>query len=302
MNLYHIAYFKQVCDENSFTEASKLLHVSPQTITKAVDGIEKELGVKLLIRDRKSVHLTSFGHLFYERAQSILDEVSFLKEMAEGYNSASTESGSIVIGIASVPEFGISFDESIISAAKNKCPKIHVSEILLSNSACALALDEELVDAALVVGRIERDGIVNLKLNETRMKAVISKKHPLLSKNSLTITDLNKQIIGCQFDMKYFFNSVKRLCEAFCIEAIFVDVEPNKQKQISFLANGGMLFLAEDALNNFHDSACKSFTDESMLNAPLCVSFKKGNRDVSLGKVIQTIIANKRSSIYRLKK
>ncbi|MEW9669018.1 LysR family transcriptional regulator [Ammoniphilus sp. 3BR4] len=75
MELRHLEYFIQVCKHKNFTHAAKALHVSQPTVTNAINQLEAELGVKLLIRNTKSVALTDQGGIFFKRVESILTDI-----------------------------------------------------------------------------------------------------------------------------------------------------------------------------------------------------------------------------------
>lgn len=59
MNIQELKCFVVVADRLNFTRAAKELYVTPPTVTHHIQHLEEELGVKLFIRDSKSVQLTT---------------------------------------------------------------------------------------------------------------------------------------------------------------------------------------------------------------------------------------------------
>lgn len=55
MNLSQLEYFVATVQYGSFAQAGKALFVTPQAVSRAVNDLEKELEVKLLEKDGKSV-------------------------------------------------------------------------------------------------------------------------------------------------------------------------------------------------------------------------------------------------------
>lgn len=68
MNLNQLNCFIAVAQYLNFTEAASELHLVQSAVSYSVAELEKELDVKLFIRDRKSVKLTPAGEVFLEEA------------------------------------------------------------------------------------------------------------------------------------------------------------------------------------------------------------------------------------------
>ena len=52
----------------NLTETAKSFFVSQSVLSNHISGLEKELGIRLFVRDRHSVRLTEAGSLFLEDA------------------------------------------------------------------------------------------------------------------------------------------------------------------------------------------------------------------------------------------
>ncbi len=70
--------FVQVVELRSFTKAADALQLHRPAVTRAIQQIEADLGVKLLHRTTRSLSLTAEGEAFYQRARLLLLEVSDL--------------------------------------------------------------------------------------------------------------------------------------------------------------------------------------------------------------------------------
>ncbi len=73
--LDRLRIFVAIADKASFAEAARALHVSPTAASRAVAGLEAELGVALLRRTTRSVGLTPEGAAYLERARRALEEL-----------------------------------------------------------------------------------------------------------------------------------------------------------------------------------------------------------------------------------
>lgn len=80
MNIEQLQYICMVAKTNSITVAAENLYVTQQTISKAINKLEVELGVVLMIRSHKGVQLTDAGKEFVRRAGNIVREFQDLYE------------------------------------------------------------------------------------------------------------------------------------------------------------------------------------------------------------------------------
>src|SRR5882762_6207144 len=72
MELRHLRYFRAVAESKGFREAARRLHVVQPAVSQTVSDLERELGVRLLTRNSRSVRLTSEGEVFLKEANEIL--------------------------------------------------------------------------------------------------------------------------------------------------------------------------------------------------------------------------------------
>jgi DNA-binding transcriptional LysR family regulator len=72
MELRHLRYFAAVAEHLSFSEASRQIHVAQPAVSQTILDLEEELGVRLLLRNRRTVRLTSAGEILRREALDIL--------------------------------------------------------------------------------------------------------------------------------------------------------------------------------------------------------------------------------------
>ena len=70
-----IEAFVRVAETHSFSEAARRLHASQSAVSRAVSGLEAELGARLLHRTTRSLTLTEAGRGYFERAARILADL-----------------------------------------------------------------------------------------------------------------------------------------------------------------------------------------------------------------------------------
>lgn len=61
--------------QGSFASAAQLLGMNPSTISKGIERLEKEVGVRLFQRTTRSICLTTAGKKYYDIAEKVLSEL-----------------------------------------------------------------------------------------------------------------------------------------------------------------------------------------------------------------------------------
>src|SRR6187397_1821870 len=105
-----------------FQRASRACHVSPSTLSRAVQRLEEETGSLLLERDRRSVRLTAEGARFAEHARDTLERWQRIQRDLRG--PLDTLSGAIAI-FASVTACQ-SFLPELLGAFRSHHPDVHL--------------------------------------------------------------------------------------------------------------------------------------------------------------------------------
>ena len=81
MKLSTLRYFVAIAKYGSYTKASELLLISQPSLSRQIQDLEEELGVQLLVRDRKKVKLTEDGELLFHEASAIIERCDRLPDL-----------------------------------------------------------------------------------------------------------------------------------------------------------------------------------------------------------------------------
>ena len=79
MDIRQLEALLAVAEEGSFTAAADRLHTVQSNVSEHVRQLEAELGVQLLVRDRRGAVPTEFGVRVLERARAIRSELDALR-------------------------------------------------------------------------------------------------------------------------------------------------------------------------------------------------------------------------------
>ena len=157
--------FLRVVEAGSFSEAARLLLMTPSTVSKLIGRIEARLGVRLLERSTRRLSLTAEGQVYYEKSLVLLAELDEVeRELSRGAASAG---GTIRVN-ASVA-FGVLGLEPLLPEFWETHPNI-VVDLSLSDEMVDLYLDR--TDVAFRVGSLQDSTMMARRMGIARRKIV----------------------------------------------------------------------------------------------------------------------------------
>lgn len=120
MNMRQLEYFISVATNLNFTKAAKQLYISQSTLSEQIAELEKLIGVKLFLRNSRSVQLTAAGCAFLKEARDIIQKMDESVQIARQAESAVT--GKIRIGILDGLEYQLL--SKVLKSFRRKYPRI----------------------------------------------------------------------------------------------------------------------------------------------------------------------------------
>ncbi len=82
MRLTHLRNLVATVDAGSIRGAARALHVAQPDLTRSIQELEEELGLKLLERSPRGVVPTRVGKVFLARARNVQNEIRGMREEA----------------------------------------------------------------------------------------------------------------------------------------------------------------------------------------------------------------------------
>src|SRR5436190_23247824 len=90
MELRHLRYFVTVAAELHFGRAARRLFISQPALSQQIRGLEAELGLQLLERNRRGVRLTPEGAAFLAEATAVVRQADRAAEVARALAQGAT--------------------------------------------------------------------------------------------------------------------------------------------------------------------------------------------------------------------
>ena len=80
IDLKDAATFLRLCETSNLTRTATLCNVSPSTLSRTLNKLERDLNTKLCIRDKKGIFITQAGRKFEEFARKTLNDFANLEK------------------------------------------------------------------------------------------------------------------------------------------------------------------------------------------------------------------------------
>lgn len=103
MRIETLEYFLEVSYSKSFTQAARNLYISQQGLSKAMTGLENELGVSLFRRIRKRVELTEEGKLLAAYVEHVIRATDELNSNLRQLKKSGTDRELLQVPLLGVP-------------------------------------------------------------------------------------------------------------------------------------------------------------------------------------------------------
>ncbi|WP_313475401.1 LysR substrate-binding domain-containing protein [Stutzerimonas kunmingensis] len=162
--------YVQVVDSGSFTQAAEVLQLHRPTITKAVQQLERVLGVRLLHRTTRKVSVTIEGGEFYQRCRRLLEEVNDTFDSFAGH--AVNPTGRLRLDLP------VTLAKSVIIPAlpdfQKRYPQI---EMILGATDQPVDLFNDGVDCAVRLGELKDSSLVARRIGAIPMVTCASPQY-----------------------------------------------------------------------------------------------------------------------------
>ena len=156
MELRHLDALLAIDEWGSFTAAADVLHTVQSNVSDMVRQLESELGVALLVRNRRGAEATEFGAVVLDRARRIRSEIEALRQdisMLRGL-----EAGHATLGVVGTISRWLA--PAVVAALEARAAGVHV----LIHEAASERLAAEVAERQLA------QAVVTEPINDARLR------------------------------------------------------------------------------------------------------------------------------------
>lgn len=152
MNLKQLEAFVQVSESGSFSKAAKELFLTQPTISAHISSLEKELNVRLFIRNTKEVSLSDDGKDLYRYAKQITDLEKAIEERF--YMDSDDGKHFITIAASTIPAQYLL--PKVLMCYRERYPKEQIKIIETDSSEVVTQVVDHMVDVGFTGTVLEK--------------------------------------------------------------------------------------------------------------------------------------------------
>lgn len=209
--LRHFRYFLQLAEELHFRRAAEKLFITQPGLSRQIQQLEAELGVKLLSRNKRNVALTTAGKFLQEELgllfQRLDETVRKLRQIEAG------EEGEVKIGFVGSAMQNII--PQVLLEINRKYPSLHTHLVEMSNHDQVNALSAGKLDIGFA--RLEQvpPGLQAQTVFEDTFSLVLPSDHPVSEQSFQSLAQMKEEsfiLFSSDYSQGYF-NQVMSLFE-----------------------------------------------------------------------------------------
>ncbi|MGY3618343.1 LysR family transcriptional regulator [Bradyrhizobium sp. USDA 10063] len=185
MEIYQFRQLLAVAETNSFTRAAERLNVSQPALSAGISKLEEELGVVLVHRDRRAVHLTKHGQRLAVRARQVLEVCSNARAEMRENDRLET----IALGV--MPSLPIAKISAIAKACVSAFPEISFDFREGHSAELHEMLGKGKLDLAFASSLTEEDGPLQARLLDEPYMLACHIDHPLARCGAISLSDID---------------------------------------------------------------------------------------------------------------
>jgi len=249
MELRQLRYFTKAAETLNFSDAAKCLNIAQSSLSQQVKQLEDELGTQLFIRSSHSVRLTEAGEMMLPFALRTLHEAESCVDRIHDLQKLLT--GTLNIGVTH--SFSPILTESVISFMKMyRTIKLNIVYKQMNELMELLAKRE--IDFVLAFRPLQpMPDVESHILFQNALSAIVGKRHPLASKEKISIAELEKYELALPSKGLQARNAFDSIAPDF--NSFNIRIELNEVNTLLKLIRqtGLVTVLAEDSIYDIQD-------------------------------------------------
>jgi len=189
MTFHQLEIFGAVAEQASITQAARKIKISQPSVSKQLRFLERECGIKLYVKSGRGIKITEEGRMLHNAAKPILKQ---MEELRSSFLTRVSDARDVALRVGSTPSPGAFFLPGVLKSFVKLHPKIHPTlRTGYPDALKAMVLDGE-VDVAVTTIAPSHPEIIEEAIASEGIVAIVSAKHPLATKKSLTESEVGK--------------------------------------------------------------------------------------------------------------
>lgn len=199
MDLKQLRYFVTVAEQLHFSNAAALLDIAPSALSMQIQALERELGVRLINRTKRSVALSAAGKMFLDEARKTLLAADHARHVA--IMAGRGQVGALELGYV-ISAAGAGIVQRMLLIHAKKTPQVRIRLHSMESPMQLELLLQRKLDAGIVRTTAGyQDEVQTIRLLKERMFVALPVGHHFAESESIPIGDLiGESFIAPQFE------------------------------------------------------------------------------------------------------
>ena len=192
ITMLQIRYFLAVAKCGSFTKAAQELFTSQSSMSRQISLLEKQIGVTLFYRTKRTVRMTAAGETLYSDLADILDRIT--DAIASASSMSDKEKNSIKVGVYIELASGNALTE-VLRRFSVENPGINIEFEAHSWLALREKLRADNLDVILTLGFeiVDSEYMNNMVLKSLNTCIIMSADHPMAKRKTVSLDSLSQE-------------------------------------------------------------------------------------------------------------
>ncbi|MFW0765510.1 LysR family transcriptional regulator [Trabulsiella odontotermitis] len=279
--------FVVLAEELQFIRAAKRLNVTQSALSQLIARLEKELGVELFERTKRSVRLSECGHVFLPEAQRVIEDIEKAAETAR--RAARGQVGKIAIAYVDAAPFSLL--SPVIMQFRKAFPDVEMVLHEMTSTEQFGALQNDHIDIGLLRPLYTAEWMRTVTLLQEPYVVAMHKEHELAGQEAVHIRALIKEkfLFTSKEKAKYINSNWDAIFSRHGMVPIVVQEVNQLHAMLSLVGAGmGMAFLPLSvAQNNNHGVVYRPITGVDTPSAQLTIAWRDGTKNALINNFVQ---------------
>ncbi|MFQ5477606.1 MAG: LysR substrate-binding domain-containing protein, partial [Candidatus Binatia bacterium] len=186
MNIDCLETFLEVARLESFTKAAGVRHLTQPAVSRQVQRLEEELGVKLFVQTGRRVRLSAEGELLVEEGARVISRIHGVRTALEELTGL--QRGELRVGASSTP--GMYMLPGLLAEFRGEHPGVELRYELSNSRAIESMVLRNDLELGFVGEQLGTDYTASEAFADDRIRLVVSPAHPLARRRSVSLGEL----------------------------------------------------------------------------------------------------------------
>lgn len=274
MYLRQVRYFVAVAKEKNFTRAAQILHISQPPLSRQIQLLEDELGVKLFARNARPLKLTEAGKVFYEQALQLLSRVEQMKKATRQVGKNKRR----VLSIGFVPSMLYGGLPALVQNLQQHEPNTDIQLVEILSSQQPEALHTGRIDIAFGRFRSFSPGISRIILREERLMVALPLNHPLVGPEKepvpLQALESLRFILYPKETRPNFSDTVQSIMQNHNLKIEYIQEVNELQTALGLVAAGTGISIVPVSVRILRTDLCYRLIGDDSITTPVVLSYR----------------------------